>query len=230
YGCDLIAAHPELDANAYETNTYHYVMYMSGTSVSAPMVSGAAALILQANPSLTPNLVKAILMYSAQPLKGYNTLEQGAGQLNIDGAIRLANAIKNPASGLTNGQSLLSTALPTQQSTISSQTFQWGQGVITNYSFLYGSDLMNIWQGIYGQGVLLADGTYVSSGVFLKHASLVTPGVSISNGVLLSDGTLLSSGTLLDSGVALSDGVLLADHTAFCDGVVLSDSTLLADG
>ena len=230
YGCDLIAAHPELDANVYETNAYHYVMYMSGTSVSAPMVSGAAALLLQANPSLTPNLVKAILMYSAQPLNGYNTLEQGAGQLNIEGAIRLANAIKNPVSGLTNGQSLLSSALPTQQSTISGQTFQWGQGVITNYSFLYGGDLMNIWQGMYSQGVLLSDGTYVSSGVILKEASLVTPGVSVSYGVLLSDGTLLSSGTLLDSGVALSDGVLLGDHTAFCDGVLLSDSTLLADG
>jgi subtilisin family serine protease len=230
YGCTLITDHPELDANVYETNTYHYVMYMSGTSVAAPVVSGAAALLLQANPSLTPNLVKAILIYSAQPLKGYNTLEQGAGELNIDGAVRLANTIKNPLSGLTNGQPLLSGALPAQESTIAGQTFHWGQGVITNYTFLYDSDLMNNWQGMYGQGVLLSDGTYVSAGVILKKASLVTPGVSVSNGVVLSDGMLMTSGTLLSSGVALSDGALLSDNTAFCDGVIISDGRLLADG
>ena len=62
-------------------------MYMSGTSVAAPVVAGAVALMLQANPSLKPNLVKAILMYSAQQLNGYNTLEQGAGMLNVDGAV-----------------------------------------------------------------------------------------------------------------------------------------------
>src|SRR5215467_6180175 len=230
YGCTLITEHPELDANVYETNTYHYVMYMSGTSVATPVVSGAAALLLQANPSLTPNLVKAILMYSAQPLKGYNTLEQGAGELNIDGAVRLANTIKNPVSGLTNGQPLLVGALPAQQSTIAGQTFHWGQGVITNFTFLYDSDLMNNWQGMYGQGVLLSDGTYVSAGVILKKASLVTPGVSVSTGVVLSDGLLMPSGTLLSSGVSLSDGALLSDNTAFCDGVIISDDRLLADG
>jgi subtilisin family serine protease len=44
------------------------LMQLSGTSVSAPVVAGAAALMLQANPGLSPPLIKAILQYTATPL------------------------------------------------------------------------------------------------------------------------------------------------------------------
>ena len=70
------------------------MMYLSGTSMSTPMVSGAAALLFQMNPKLTPTMVKMILEYTAQPLNGVNMLEQGAGQLNIEGAIKLARMYK----------------------------------------------------------------------------------------------------------------------------------------
>lgn len=33
-------------------------------------------------------LIKAVLMYTAQPLAGYNMLEQGAGEINLEGAVR----------------------------------------------------------------------------------------------------------------------------------------------
>ncbi len=65
-------------------------MVLSGTSMSAPVVSGTVALMLQANPSLTPNLIKAILQYTAEIYPGYNPLEEGAGFLNALGAVRLA--------------------------------------------------------------------------------------------------------------------------------------------
>ena len=63
---------------------------LSGTSMAAPVVSGTVALMLQANPSLTPNLVKAILQYTAQEFAGYDGLTQGAGFLNTKGAVDLA--------------------------------------------------------------------------------------------------------------------------------------------
>jgi hypothetical protein len=46
--------------------------------------------MLQANPNLTPNAVKAIIEYTAQLYAGYDRLTQGAGFLNTKGAVDLA--------------------------------------------------------------------------------------------------------------------------------------------
>ncbi len=63
---------------------------LSGTSMAAPVVAGSVALMLQANPNLTPNLVKAIIQYTAQSYSGYDALTAGAGFLNTKGAVELA--------------------------------------------------------------------------------------------------------------------------------------------
>ena len=65
---------------------------LSGTSMASPVVSGTIALMLQANPTLTPNLVKAILQYTAEE-RTYDGLTQGAGFLNARGAVALARAL-----------------------------------------------------------------------------------------------------------------------------------------
>src|SRR5678815_4779611 len=48
------------------STSYKPYLALSGTSMAAPVVSGTVALMMQANPNLTPNLVKAILQYTAQ--------------------------------------------------------------------------------------------------------------------------------------------------------------------
>src|SRR6185369_4146806 len=61
----LVTQNPSLDAGV-STVDVRKMMFLSGTSMAAPVVSGAAALLLQANPNLTPNMVKILLMYTAQ--------------------------------------------------------------------------------------------------------------------------------------------------------------------
>ncbi len=171
------------------------MMYLSGTSMAAPIVSGTVALMFQVNPNLTPNLVKAILMYSAQPLKNYNTLEQGAGLVNVDGALRITKLVKTPLP-TTNGSALLSAALPTSQtSVIGGQTATWGKGVITNYGFLYGNDLMNKWQGMYGSGVLVGDGTPFVSGLLTRSTTMTSGTLSLYQGAIKNNGVLVGDGT-----------------------------------
>jgi len=70
--------------------SYLPYLSLSGTSMAAPVVTGTVALMLQANPSLTPNAVKAILQYTAERHAGYDPLTEGAGFLNALGAVQLA--------------------------------------------------------------------------------------------------------------------------------------------
>ena len=88
-----------LAGNLFSLGSTKPYLTLSGTSMSAPVVAGTVALMLQANPNLTPNLVKAILQYTAQVYPGYTPLRQGAGFLNSLGAVRLAKYYYAPKAG-----------------------------------------------------------------------------------------------------------------------------------
>ncbi|HZS04400.1 MAG TPA: S8 family peptidase [Blastocatellia bacterium] len=233
----LAANYPVLDTGI-SARPKERVMYLSGTSVATPMVSGAAALLLEANPNLTPGLVKATLMYSAQLLKGFNTLEQGAGLLNIDGAVRLAKLIKADASSLACGEPMLTSQLPDQSSMIEAEPFLWSQGVITNYGVLYGSDLMTYWQGMYAEGILFIEATPVVNSAFTTVPSLVSSGVkfksgpvTISNeGILFAEGILYTEGIIFIDGAILSDGILFSEKRVKGEGILFGDGILIVEG
>jgi serine protease AprX len=76
--------------------SYKPYLSMSGTSMAAPVVAGTVALMMQANPSLTPNEVKAIIQYTAQIRGWYDPLTRGGGFLNAEGAVRLAQYLNSP--------------------------------------------------------------------------------------------------------------------------------------
>jgi serine protease AprX len=84
-GDTLAVAHPD-HVVTYNGCTCYF--RMSGTSMAAPMVAGAAALLLQARPTLTPNQVKYRLTATATPL---GVPGSGAGEVNVAGAIQSAS-------------------------------------------------------------------------------------------------------------------------------------------
>ncbi|MDH3530683.1 MAG: S8 family serine peptidase, partial [Acidobacteriota bacterium] len=69
--------------------TQHY-KYVDGTSFSAPIVSSVVAQILEANPYLTAQQVKRILISTAERLPHYEVDRQGWGVINPRNAVRLA--------------------------------------------------------------------------------------------------------------------------------------------
>ena len=145
-----------------------YYFRLSGTSMAAPQVAGAAALMLQKNSTLTPDQVKARLMKSAyKNLTLYSTsidaatgqsynaqadiFTVGAGYLDIDNALNntdtassTVGVAKSPTAAMnSSGQVYL----------VNGSSVLWGSSVIWGSSVVWGSSV--IWgSNASGQSVL----------------------------------------------------------------------------
>ena len=94
---DIVAPGSKLVSNASTSSTLYQTypdgtmtisgkpfLRLSGTSMSAGVVSGAVALMIEAHRTrypgvaMTPNAVKAVLQYTALPIARYDALTQGA--------------------------------------------------------------------------------------------------------------------------------------------------------
>jgi len=77
-------------------NHLPYYTQISGTSMAAPHVAGVVALMLDADPTLTPDEVKQILVETASRMPGYEEWQVGAGYVNAYAAVdKVFNRAKN---------------------------------------------------------------------------------------------------------------------------------------
>lgn len=78
---DLVAPGCGINTTATDGKYVGHII-ISGTSFSAPHVSGACVLLLQLHPDWTPGMIKAALMNNAKDI-GYGVFEQGAGRADV---------------------------------------------------------------------------------------------------------------------------------------------------
>lgn len=81
------ASGSDLSKNNPSWGAYHLD---SGTSMAAPMVGGALALMLQVNAKLTQRAAKEILQSTAVPFEGVSPMAQGSGRMNLAAAVEAA--------------------------------------------------------------------------------------------------------------------------------------------
>jgi subtilase family protein len=182
---------------------------LSGTSMAAPVVTGTVALMLQANPTLTPNLIKALLQYTAQQYPGYSVLRQGAGFLNTLGAVRLAKYYLNPRVG---------DKVPTQK--VWSRQILWGNHRLTG-GFI--KPTANAWANnvVWGTALTMGNtGDNIVWGTMAPDGDNIVWGTSIGDNIVWGtsfDGDNIVWGTMADG-----DNIVWGTDCggADCDGAV----------
>jgi len=130
---------------------------LSGTSMASPLVSGTAALMLQQNPSLTPDLVKARLMKTA--FKGYPTqstvvdalgnvyqeegdiFTYGAGVLNAAAAMQDTDQGSGSALSPTAVYNSKTGTVSLTQTSVSGVSVMWGTSVLWGTSLVWGTNV-----------------------------------------------------------------------------------------
>jgi hypothetical protein len=151
-------------------------MRLSGSSMATAVVSGLVAVMIEANdyaaqqryqasgrlkklapyvppPPLTPNTIKAMLQYSATPLRDaagalYDRLTQGAGEVDGLGAVTLAYSVDTSK---LPGTPWMPVVMPSTQFGTELQT--WSQSIVWGTRVVSGTGLMDVNQLAWAQSV-----------------------------------------------------------------------------
>ena len=148
---------------------------LSGTSMATPVVSGAAALMLEQDGTLTPDAVKARLMKTADkvfPVSSkltvgsitddyqYDIFTVGAGYLDIPGALANSDTVNGTTlSPMAVRDSSGSVSLLADGSSVWSNSVVWGNSVIWGSSVIWGNGLVSGTSVIWGNSVVWGNAT-----------------------------------------------------------------------
>ncbi len=186
---------------------------LSGTSMATPMVSGAAALMIQKNPSLTPDQVKARLMKTAtkfapgfstatDPTTGvtytdeYDIFTIGAGYLNIPAALANNDAFTGAALSPTATFNATTQSVSLQPSAMMAV---WGTGGVSGTMAVWGTS------GVWGTMAVWGTSVFVNSTMAVWGSGAVW-GTSGVWGASAPQGTLAIWGSMAVWGTGQAGG------------------------
>lgn len=163
--------------------------YYAGTSMATPHVAAVAALVMQKNPSLTPDQVKTVLTSTARPLPGACSGGCGAGILDAYAAVQAAgggSANVPPVANFgvtTSGLTATFTDSSTDSDgTIASRSWNFGDSstsTSTNPSHTYAA------AGTYSVSLTVTDNSGASN---TKTSSVTVSGGGSGGGNVLQNG------------------------------------------
>ena len=125
---------------------------LNGTSQAAPVVAGAAALLFQANPTLSAHAVKGILQYTSQRLKSADVMSQGAGEVNIAGAVRLAKMINT--SQADGKRWVMTSRRPVAADYLFGEAAFWGRAIIGGGVIKPGTNAMFVQSAMWNDNIV----------------------------------------------------------------------------
>jgi serine protease AprX len=130
-GSRLFSEFPDLQVGGSNGEPQYFML--SGTSMASPAVAAAAALLLQANHGLSANTLKLALQFTARLVPLTDVLTQGAGALNVPGALTLADAI-NP--NVRRGTNWIRHRITAANVDAYGQRIRWGQRIVYGDRFV----------------------------------------------------------------------------------------------
>ena len=139
---------------------------LSGTSMSAAVVSGMAAILIDADGTLTPDTVKARLMRSAEKRMDYNIFQVGAGFANLYAALQERGIAllpsRSPRAYLTPTGIVLETT-----------DLLWGNPLSWNESSIWGGDPLRNTEEVGGDGAVWGGGGTLRSYDVDSHSGVI---------------------------------------------------------
>lgn len=184
----------EQDVNTLDPAHLPYYTTMSGTSMATPHVAGIVALLLEADPTLSPQEIKDILVATSTNMPGYETWEVGAGYVNAYAALDTVFNGKEFGSTLNSNQTFSShvqsetTATdisivydPAKVTSDNTTTFTVDQGVSALTAKVNAQGVLEQTGNPVNLVLIAPDGTEYSSGISLLFPTTYDRTVSVSS-------------------------------------------------
>ncbi len=201
-GSTLDTAYPQYEIRPSSGAAMYYEL--SGTSMATPIVSGAVALMLQQNPSLTPDQVKARLMMTAWKGLGqftyshdslghlfnneYDLFTYGAGYLDVNAALgntQLATGVALSPTAVLNSNGTVTIENTTPDSNFTGSSVVWSAtSVVWADSVVWGINVLSADSVVWGAASVVWGSTSVTgdSVVWGATSNVATTTSALSDG------------------------------------------------